>query len=248
MCIISSCHVTGFTYYGVMAEVDGDEVKLVTLPLGPKHQSRPTQRVNGEYADALWLHCTEEKLRGVVRKINPDKFNMAAGVDTTQESTVGRKRRSPPELCDPTPGDALNAAIVSLQSDLETEKKKVRKLEKRVQHRDAKIAEHENTIAKQKMDIAQLKKDVKKEKNKKPKTTPCTRCTTRAREETTPENNKTSSGGPSKQKSGRVGDGAAEMVRVLVGERDKNDKLVLNLTAQMTKTLTQVVSGVVQKW
>ena len=228
-----------------MAEVEGDEVKLITLPLGPKHQSRPTHRVNGEYADALWLHCSEDKLRGVVRKINPDKFNMAAGVDTTQKSTVGRKRRSTQEPCEPTPEDALNAVIVSLQSDLETEKKGVRKLEKRVQNRDAKIAEHEKTIAKQKKEIAQLKKDVKKEKNKKPKSTPCTRCTTRAREETTPENNKTSRGGPSKQESQQSGE---EMVRVLVGERDKNDQLVLNLTAQMTTCLKQVVSDVVQKW
>ena len=42
----------------------------------------------------------------------------------------------------------------------------------------------------------------------------------------------------------------AEMVQVLVNERDKNDKLVLNLTEQMMDTLKKMVADVVpnQQW
>ena len=236
-----------------MANVEGDEVKLITLPLGPKFQARPTRHVNGAYVDALWLQCTEDKLRGVVREINPDKFNMAAGVDTTCDRTAGRKRKSTQEPNEPTPEQALQALIVSLQSDVETEKREVKKLKKHIASRDKKITDNEKIITKQKGEISKLKKDLKKEKTQKRKSTPskCTRCTRRAREENTPENNASGGGQVAQvtttqppQQSG------AEMVQVLVNERDKNDKLVLNLTEQMMNTLKKVVADVVpnQQW
>lgn len=232
-----------------MADVEGDKLKLITLPLGPKHNARPTRRVNTEYANALWDRCNVDALRDVVRSINPDKFNMVSGTDT-HESTVGRKRRTTQEPCELTLEQAQAAHIVSLQSDLETEKKEVKKLEKQLAQRNNKIATQSEDIAEYKRDIARLKKDLKKEQNKKPKSIPskCTRCTTRAREETTPENNKTSKGGRVAQlTSEQQPQHAVEnMVRVLVSERDKNDKLVLDLTAAMTNTLQKVVADVVQ--
>ena len=248
MCIVSSCQVTGSTYYGIIAvlESPGDKLELITLPLGPKHNARSTCSVNSEYASALWLRCTEDVLRGVVRSINPDKFNMTTGIDASG-STGGRKRKSAQELCKPTPEEAL---IVSLQSDMEALRKDNKKLRKQLERRDSTIVANTSTIEEKKTEIKKLKSELKSAKNaKKPKSIPskCTQCTKRAREEATPENNKTSRGGQVTTLQQQSQQSDQDIERVLVSERDKNDKLVMDLTSQMTNTLQRVVADVVQK-
>lgn len=239
MCIVSSCQVTGNAYYGIVAvgATPNGGVELVPVLLGPKHTARPTCCVNVEYANALWLRCTEDALRDVVRSINPDKFNMSAGTDAA-ESTEGRKRKSPPAVCVPDPD---KAQIVLLQSELETLRKEIKRLTKTLERRDTTIIEKESIVAENKKEITQLKKDLKTAQNaKKPKSAPreCTKCAMRAREETTPENRKSSKQQPQPQ--------SADIVQVLVSERDKNDKLVMDLTSQMTDTLVKVVADVVK--
>ena len=239
MCIISSCQVTGNSYYGIMAVPAPSEggVELITMPLGPKHNARPTCSVNSDYADALWSCCTADALRKVVRSINPDKFQMTTGAGTSE--TAGRKRKAR-EVYDhvPPPEQTL---IVTLQSDVATLKKEKVKLAKKLEKRQSTIAEKDEVIAKQKEEIGRLKKDLKTAKNaKKPKSIPkkCPQCEKRARDESSPDNRRSA-----KQQSQQSG---PDIVQVLVAERDKNDKLVMDLTSQLANTLKEVVKDVVQ--
>ena len=168
---------------------------------------------------------------------------MATGIDA-RGSTEGRKRKPPQVQCKPTPEEVL---VVSLRSDIEILKKENKKLLKRLEKRDSTISENESAIAEKKKEIKELKNELKSAKNaKKAKSIPskCTQCTMRAREETTPANNKTSRGGQQQQQSRQSTN--QDIVQVLVSERDKNDKLVMDLTSQMTNTLQKVVADVVQ--
>ena len=238
--------MTGGTYYGIIAvpATHGDKLELVTLPLGPKHNARSTCSVNSEYVGALWRRCTEDVIRGVVRSINPDKFNMTTGIGAS-ESSRGRKRQSPQEPCKPTQEEAL---VVSLQSDIENLKRDKKKLLTKLTQRESTITANDITITELKAEIKELKKELKSARAKKPKSIPskCTRCTTRAQEETTPANNKRSRGGQATTLQQKSRQSDQDIVRVLVAERDKNDRLVLDLTSQLTSTLHKVVENVVQ--
>lgn len=98
VCSVSPAHVIGTFPYVLMAPDDqtGPELQLASFIIGKKCKAAdilPTT-VSEEYALAVSALCSDDLMRSVIRRINPDRFNSTTGNHPPTPRVLSRRQRS----------------------------------------------------------------------------------------------------------------------------------------------------------